>query len=110
MASMKATARAFKDLYRTRRTFSAQPLPGTIATESHMACIPGSQSADPAKSARSSRIFSPSTLTSQLDGNAASQTEDDPFIHTSGEQKLKLKKRSKSAYLKHERKKSQRKV
>ncbi|THH18633.1 hypothetical protein EW146_g2400 [Bondarzewia mesenterica] len=79
-----------------------------IATESHTARIPRSQSAGPAKSARLSRIFSPST--SQLDGNTASQTEDDSSINTSSEQKRKRKKRSKSADPKRELKKSQRKV
>ncbi|THH19992.1 hypothetical protein EW146_g1285 [Bondarzewia mesenterica] len=80
----------------------------SIATKYHTARIPRSQSAYPVKFARLSRIFSPPT--SQLDGNTASQTEDDSSINTSCEQKRKLQKRFKSTDLKRELKKLQRKV
>ncbi|KAI0319479.1 hypothetical protein OF83DRAFT_1170172 [Amylostereum chailletii] len=80
-------------------TAPAEEAPATpIATEIHAARIPRSQSADPDKAVRMSRLFSPSTV-SAASGTTSlteSQTEDDSSIGTSQERSRTRKKRSKS--------------
>ncbi|KAI0042540.1 hypothetical protein FA95DRAFT_559895 [Auriscalpium vulgare] len=84
---------------------AAPPTPVTPAAR-----IPRSQSADPDKAARLSRVFTPSTV-SQPDGtDTPSQTEDDSSVSTSHERR-KRKKRSKSEDPNRElKKRAQRKV
>lgn len=86
-----------------------------VANESHVSRIPRSQSADPDKAARMSRVFKASLSPSHDNDTTgtSTQTEDDSSISTSHEQRRAArKKRSKSADPNRELKKmkSQRKV
>ena len=77
------------------------PAPSTPVPAEHSSRIPRSQSADPDKAARLSRMYTPSATSVGVSGTettstSASATEDDSPLNTSRERR-KRKKRSKSA-------------
>ena len=77
------------------------PAPSTPGPAEHSSRIPRSQSADPDKAARLSRMYTPSATSVGVSGTettstSASATEDDSPLNTSHERR-KRKKRSKSA-------------
>jgi serum/glucocorticoid-regulated kinase 2 len=74
--------------------------PSTPVPAEHLARIPRSQSADPDKAARLSRVYAQSATSVGINGaettsTSASATEDDSSVNTSHERRLR-KKRSKS--------------